>query len=67
MHINHLQPDDFNTGVWKRFRKDLEVTLGELRELNDLPQAKDTDTDYMQTVALRARIALLKELLELGT
>ena len=54
-----MQNRDFQTDAWKRFTKDLQARLEELRELNDQRH------DEVKTAEIRGKISEVKRILGL--
>lgn len=57
--LDHLQPQDLHSDVWKRFTQFLERRLEQLRELNDGPH------DAAKTSEIRGSIKEIKRILDL--
>ena len=55
-----MQNRDFQTDAWKRFTKDLQDRLEELRELNDQRH------DEVKTAEIRGKISEVKRILDLA-
>lgn len=55
-----MKPEDFQSAAWKRFKRDLEARLAELRAQND-----KLTNDENTTTAIRGRIAEVKRILSL--